>query len=66
MNPVRLRRAPDGDPIWSSTSPPSEATSAPPGGTRTLEFEAATDLDYVRGRHSMRSLRRFTPRPRMQ
>ena len=25
------------------------------GGTRTLEFEAATDLDYVRGRHSMRT-----------
>ena len=25
------------------------------GGTRTLEFEAASDLDYVRGRHSMRT-----------
>jgi hypothetical protein len=24
------------------------------GGSRTLEFEAATDLDYVRGSHSMR------------
>ena len=25
------------------------------GGRHTLEFEAATDLDYVRGRHSMRT-----------
>jgi len=25
------------------------------GGSRSFEFEAATDLDYVRGRHSMRT-----------
>ncbi len=42
---VRLRRTPDGDALWTTTSAPTETTASPAGGTRTLVLGGETASD---------------------